>query len=204
MSRFNHSLFSLLKNPPFSSALSKSPINLTTTKTHRLFLPLQNSAKNPTVDISWSAFYDHSKAFLDAQCTHGPEIWIHNSRTNCPRHNSDATQLSVRASPPPSVYNPLLIVAMRVGRGPGRCRGTHHHFVTCLTTPNPTLHTPSWPYLVSRTAAISTSHVKSWPYSKPSPVDNSSPPPGRPLNINVPPIRQSQNSDLPFQSMFSE
>ena len=39
MSSFNHhSLFSpLLKNPPLSSTLSKSPVNLTTTKTHCLF-----------------------------------------------------------------------------------------------------------------------------------------------------------------------
>ena len=44
MSSFNHhSLFSpLLKNPPLSSTLSKSPVNLTTTKTHCLFKILLN------------------------------------------------------------------------------------------------------------------------------------------------------------------
>ena len=110
MSSFNHSLFSLLKNPPFSSTLSKSPINLTATKTQSFLYKIQQ--KNPprsAIPESFLAAEVSAHIVLKSESIFPEQMEPQGTR-----------EIPVRVSPP--VYNPLLIVAMRVGRGPGRCR----------------------------------------------------------------------------------
>ena len=98
MSRFNHSLFSLLKNPPFSSALSKSPINLTTTKTRRHFFTFCKKFHHGWIHIMIMIkdIPDNSKSFFAGGSTHGlvlksesifPEQMDHQGTRAIPAHS---------------------------------------------------------------------------------------------------------------------